>query len=336
LADVLIFGPTKAAAQLETSKTFAKSFMRAAGIPTADYAEFTVLQVTEAKDYVRSMQLPIVIKADGLAAGKGVIIAQTLTEAETAIDEMFDGRFGNAGNRILIEQFLTGREFSVFIAIHGDNYVTLPVAKDYKKVYDHDLGPNTGGMGSVSPVPFVTATMMEKVHDQIIEPTVLQLQKQGIHYTGFIFFGLIAVGDDPFVIEYNARFGDPEAESVFPRIQSDMVQVITDLMCGRAVEGLALDQRFATGIYVTAAGYPESYPKGVPISLTAIPEDNYIFHGGTQRSPEGKLVNSGGRVLFIGAMDVDLETARAKALDGAKAMDFDKKHFRTDIGYDAC
>lgn len=282
------------------------------------------------------MALPVVIKADGLAAGKGVIIAHSLEEADNAIDEMFDGRFGSAGDKILIEQFLDGREFSVFIAIHGDNSVLLPVAKDYKKVFDHDQGPNTGGMGSVSPVPFVSDELMEKVQSRIIIPTVAQLKYRRIEYTGFIFFGLIEVYGEPYVIEYNARFGDPEAESVFPRIQSDMVQVITDLMSGKPVDNLRIDQRFATGVYVTTAGYPEAYPSGIPISLSDIPEDNYVYHGGTKLDAGCNLVSNGGRVLFIGAMDADLDTARKKALEGAVALHFEKKHFRTDIGYDAC
>jgi len=333
LKSVKIFGPTKQAAQLESSKAFSKGFMKRGGIATAPAVTFTKALQSEALNYLRGHHMPVVIKADGLAAGKGVIIAHSEAEAIQAVEEIFGGQFGTAGDTILIEDFLTGREFSVFIAIHEDQYILLPIAKDYKKIEEGDLGANTGGMGAVSPVPFVDEVMMERVKNEVIIPTVAQLKAENISFTGFIFFGMIEVQGKPYVIEYNARFGDPEAEVVFPRIQGDMAHAIIELMSGRS-SAPAIDPRFATGIYVVSQGYPGSFQKGFPIDVIAIPTENYIFHGGTKFDSAGSLVSNGGRVLFIGAMDEDLQRARQQALKGCEALVFERKNYRSDIGYD--
>ena len=335
LAHVRFFGPGKAGARLESSKAFAKEFMAKEHIPTAAYREFSKAESADCLHYLQLISYPAVIKADGLAAGKGVIIAPGVADAVIHVNEIFDGKFGHAGDRILIEEFLSGREFSVFIAIHGGNYVELPVAKDYKKVFEGDQGPNTGGMGAVSPVPFVTEQLMDKVRSRIIAPTVARLQKDDLPYTGFIFFGLIEVNGDPFVIEYNARFGDPEAEVIFPRIKGDLVATILQLMTGNTVEAPEIDERFATGIYITAKGYPEKYPKGTLINTAKVPAENYIYQGGTTIDADGHLLSNGGRVLFIGALDTDLSVARQQALAGADALEYADKFFRRDIAYDA-
>jgi len=334
LRQIMVFGPEAAGAQLEGSKAFAKAFMDRANIPTAAYREFTKEEENEAVEYLNSLPCPIVIKADGLAAGKGVIIAQTNAEAVGATQEIFAGQFGASGDKIVIEAFLDGIEFSVFVVTNGDQYAILPVAKDYKKIFEGDKGPNTGGMGAVSPVPFVDDVMMQKVTERIIEPTLSQLRKDNIPYTGFIFLGLIEVKGEPFVIEYNTRMGDPETEVVFPRIKSDMLELFEDLILGHTIKPLEIDPDFATGIYIVADGYPGDYQKGTTIDITKLPEDTTYYHGGVKSGDDGQLLSNGGRVLFILAKDAILGNARKKALAGADAVVMENKFYRRDIGAD--
>lgn len=334
LRDVLVFGPEAAGARLEGSKAFAKDFMMKAGIPTAAYREFSKDQLKDAIEYLRQHDLPVVIKADGLAAGKGVIIAQSADEAIRTVEEIFGGQFGAAGDKIVVEAFLDGIEFSVFVATNGDQYVILPVAKDYKKVFEGDKGPNTGGMGAVSPVSFVGDGMMSKVVGRIVQPTLSQLKKEGIPYTGFIFLGLIEVRGEPFVIEYNVRMGDPETEVVFPRIKSDMVEVMENLVTGKPVEPLEVDPDFAAGIYIVSDGYPGDYSRGKPIDTSALPSYCDIFHGGTKLSDSGAVVSNGGRVMFVYSTHNNLAQARKKALEGADAIVMENKYYRRDIGKD--
>lgn len=334
LQHVLVFGPGAAGAQLEGSKAFAKRFMMKAGIPTASYREFSKDQLDQTIEYLRSHSLPIVIKADGLAAGKGVIIAPDVETGIDAVCEIFGGQFGVSGDKIVIESFLDGIEFSVFIATNGEEYVLLPVAKDYKKIFEEDKGPNTGGMGAVSPVPFVDDKMMDKVTERIIRPTLAQLEQDGIPYTGFIFFGLIAVDDDPYVIEYNVRMGDPETEVVFPRIKSDMVEIMEKLILHERLPDMEIEPDYAAGVYVVSKGYPGDYEKGKSIDVSALPGYYTVFHGGTKRDDSGTLVSNGGRVIFSCAKDADLTAARRKALEGADSIVMDGKFYRRDIGGD--
>ena len=268
LKDIKILGPSKEAAQLESSKDFAKEFMTKHSIPTAKYQTFNAEQFDEAIEFLRSMNPPYVLKADGLAAGKGVVIPNTIEEATEVLKNMlFDGQFGTAGNKVVIEEFLSGIELSVFVVTDGANYVILPEAKDYKCIGEGDSGPNTGGMGSVSPVPFADANFMQKVEDEIIKPTIMGLQKDGIKYCGFIFFGLIKVGDEAFVIEYNARLGDPETESVMPRIESDFLD-----LCLKTVNSdlhdykIEISSKYAASVFMVSGGYPGDYEKGYEIS----------------------------------------------------------------------
>ncbi len=332
--DVMVFGPEAAGAQLEGSKAFAKAFMDRAGIPTAAYREFSKDDEAATIDYLLGLPCPIVIKADGLAAGKGVIIAQDNEEAIAVTKEIFSGQFGAAGDKVVIEAFLDGIEFSVFVITNGEDYEVLPVAKDYKKIFDGDRGPNTGGMGAVSPPSFVDEVMMKKVRFRIIEPTLSQLKQDNIPYTGFIFLGLIEVKGEPFVIEYNTRMGDPETEVVFPRIQSDMVAVFEDLIKGNKLQPLIIDPNFAAGIYIVASGYPGTYKKGSLIDMKDLPQATFNFQGGTKLSEEGKIISNGGRVIFVGAMDAKLSEARKKALAAADALIMSDKFYRRDIGAD--
>ncbi|HPB53006.1 MAG TPA: phosphoribosylamine--glycine ligase [Saprospiraceae bacterium] len=334
LQHVLVFGPGAEGAQLEGSKAFAKRFMMKAGIPTASYREFSKDQLDETIEYLRSHPLPIVIKADGLAAGKGVIIAPNVETGIDAVREIFGGQFGTSGDRIVIESFLDGIEFSVFIATNGEEYVLLPVAKDYKKIFDEDKGPNTGGMGAVSPVPFVDNTMMIKVTEKIIRPTLAQLKQDNIPYTGFIFFGLIAVGGDPYVIEYNVRMGDPETEVVFPRIKSDMIEIMEKLILHKPLPEMIIESDYAVGVYLVSNGYPGDYEKGKAIDVDSLPEYCTLYHGGTKQDESGTLVSNGGRVIFSCAKDSSLTSARRKALEGADSIVMDGKFYRRDIGLD--
>jgi len=322
-------------AQLEGSKDFSKKFMARHGIPTASYATFHDDQLEEAHLYIKSHALPIVLKADGLAAGKGVLICETLADAQAGLDSILgDKKFGQAGSKVVIEQFLTGIEVSYFAALDGKNFVLLPEAKDYKRIGEGDTGLNTGGMGSISPVPFCDATFNQKVLDQIILPTVHGLSAENIDYRGFLFFGLINVGGDPFVIEYNARMGDPETESVFPRIESDAVELML------AIHEQSLDQYSmeisplsAATVFLVAGGYPEDYRKGDAMKIPNSESGVSFFHAGTKME-QGRVVTNGGRVLAVSALSESAESALEKAMIGAQQIQFEGKYFRTDIGKD--
>ncbi len=337
LAAVSVIGPRMLGARLEGSKDFSKNFMLRHGIPTASYATFTPDTLQEAYQYIRTHSLPIVLKADGLAAGKGVIITSDRGEATNTIREMLSGAaFGDAGTRVVIEEFLTGIELSVFVLTDGISYKVLPEAKDYKRIGVGDTGLNTGGMGSISPVPFATAGFMAKITDRIILPTLEGLKKEGIPYTGFIFIGIIKVGDEPFVIEYNVRLGDPETESVIPRITSDLLELF------QAVASQTLDQveltvseQAAATIMLVSGGYPGKYNKGLPINGYS-PFDSgntFVFHAGTRLSGDS-VVTDGGRVIAVTALAANAEKALARALDRVEDVDFIGLNYRNDIGFD--
>ncbi len=336
LKDIKILGPSKEAAQLESSKDFAKEFMTKHSIPTAKYQTFNAEQFDEAIEFLRSMNPPYVLKADGLAAGKGVVIPNTIEEATEVLKNMlFDGQFGTAGNKVVIEEFLSGIELSVFVVTDGANYVILPEAKDYKCIGEGDSGPNTGGMGSVSPVPFADANFMQKVEDEIIKPTIMGLQKDGIKYCGFIFFGLIKVGDEAFVIEYNARLGDPETESVMPRIESDFLD-----LCLKTVNSdlhdykIEISSKYAASVFMVSGGYPGDYEKGYEISGLENIKESIIFHAGTSLSDDNKIVSSGGRVLAVSSLDETMDGALKKSYNSIEKIKFKNSSFRKDIGFD--
>lgn len=329
-------GPDKMGAQLEGSKDFSKNFMEKYQIPTAAYRTFTKDTLAEGLTYLENHTLPIVLKADGLAAGKGVIIAEDLQTAKaTLIDMLANSMFGDASSRVVIEQFLTGIEASCFVLTDGDTYKVLPVAKDYKRIGEGDTGPNTGGMGAVSPVPFADAVFMDKVESRIIKPTVNGLKAEGIKYVGFIFVGLIKVGDDPYVIEYNARMGDPETEVVFPRITSDVVEMMAATANGTLVNyELSIDPRTATTIMLVSGGYPADYTKGFAISGIDNVEEVKVFHAGTALNAQGELVNTGGRVLALTAFGKDIPDALSKSNKAAQTIHWEGKNFRKDIGFE--
>ena len=336
LSKIGIIGPDKVGAQLEGSKDFSKNFMEKYHIPTASYKTFTKSTLQEGLAYLEKHTLPIVLKADGLAAGKGVIIAETLEHAKATLIEMLENAmFGDASSRVVVEQFLTGIEASCFVLTDGNTYKILPVAKDYKRIGEGDTGLNTGGMGAVSPVPFADATFMSKVEESIVKPTVDGLKAEGINYVGFIFVGLIKVGDEPYVIEYNARMGDPETEVVFPRITSDVVAMMKATANGTLEDyQLTIDPRTATTIMLVSGGYPGDYTKGFAIKGIDDVKDVKVFHAGTSLNAEGGLVNTGGRVLALTAFGNDIPDALAKSNIAAQTIQWEGKNYRRDIGFE--
>ena len=336
LTDLLIVGPDAKGAQLEGSKDFSKAFMQRYGIPTADYRTFDKSTLSEAIDYLKTLQPPYVLKADGLAAGKGVIISESLEEAERELRGLLSGRFGSASTRVVIEEYLHGIECSVFIATDGSDWRVLPVAKDYKRIGEGDTGLNTGGMGSVSPVVFADEAFMQRVEERVIRPTIEGLRAEGIDYRGFIFAGLMNVGGDPYVIEYNCRMGDPETESVMLRIDSDFVDLLERMARGHLGDyHLEESSQYAATVVLVSEGYPESYAKGIPISYPHAPTfDSLLFHAGTARDDSGHLVTSGGRVLTASCLGSTLEEALERCYKLADRVQYTGKTLRRDIGQD--
>lgn len=336
LEQLLIVGPDAAGARLEGSKEFSKAFMERHGIPTAAYHSFDSGSYAAAIDYLRSLEPPYVLKANGLAAGKGVIISSSLEEAQRELQMLLSGRFGEASSRVVIEEYLTGIECSVFVATDGKDWRLLPVAKDYKRIGEGDTGPNTGGMGSVSPVAFADAAFMQRVEERVIRPTIAGLQAEGMDYRGFIFIGLMNVGGEPYVIEYNCRMGDPETESVMLRIDSDFVDLLERMARGELGDyRLEESAKYAATVVMVAPGYPEAYPKGMRISYPHEPTfDSALFHAGTSRDSSGHLVSSGGRVLTASCLGSTLEEALAACYRLVDQVNYEGKTLRRDIGQD--
>ena len=331
--EVKVVGPTKTGALLEGSKEFAKAFMQRHGIPTAQYGSFTLDQLSDGLKYMQQKTPPIVLKADGLAAGKGVLICENHEDAERELRQMLEGKFGEASSTVVIEDYLDGIEFSVFAITDGLSYQLLPVAKDYKRIGEGDTGLNTGGMGSVSPVPFVDEDLMHKVIKNIVEPTIRGIASEDIGYRGFVFFGLIAVQGEPFVIEYNCRMGDPETQTVIPRLSSDLVALCLSLFDGSlATQQLHFDDRYAIATVLVSGGYPGSYKKGKQITM-AHHQESMLFHAGT-RWVEGRILTNGGRVLAVTSFGDDLLQALHRSQLLAEEIEFDGKYFRRDIGFD--
>ncbi|MCZ8144492.1 phosphoribosylamine--glycine ligase [Flavobacterium sp.] len=335
LHTIPVIGPSKEGAQLEGSKEYAKQFLVRHHIPTARYESFTPATVEQGCLFLETLAPPYVLKADGLAAGKGVLILSDLEEAKTELRNMLvHAKFGAASAKVVIEEFLSGIELSCFVLTDGKSYKILPTAKDYKRIGEGDTGLNTGGMGAVSPVPFADAVFMEKVETRIVKPTIAGLQKENIEYKGFVFIGLIKVGDDPFVIEYNVRMGDPETEVVMPRLQSDLVTLFKAVAEQKLDEvTLEIDPRSATTIMVVSGGYPEDYEKGKTISGLEQVTDSIVFHAGTKLQ-EGQVVSHGGRVLAVTSYGATYQEAIKKSYQNIAQLHFDKMYYRTDIGFD--
>lgn len=335
LRHIIVVGPSKDGAILEGSKAFSKAFMQRHNIPTAAYAEFDKENYEQGIEYIRNHQLPIVLKADGLAAGKGVIIAlDTQTALDTYKEMIRESMFGSAGEKVVIESFLTGIELSVFAFTDGTNYLILPEAKDYKRIGEGDIGPNTGGMGAVSPLPFADEDFMKKVVDRIVDPTVKGLAKERRFYQGFIFFGLINVEGDPIVIEYNCRMGDPETEVVIPRIKNDLVELILSMNEKKLDEvSLDIDPRAAATVMLVAHGYPGNYEKGKQISGINAVTNSIVFHAGT-RSDNGQIFTNGGRVMAVTSYGAHIQDALHQSYHSIASLEFEGKTFRKDIGYE--
>ena len=335
LQGITVVGPQQAAATLEGSKEFAKEFMKAHNIPTAQYDSFTAETVEAGCRFLETMKSPYVLKADGLAAGKGVLIIEDLAEAQDELRQMLVGKkFGSASQKVVIEEFLDGIELSCFVLTDGKNYLTLPMAKDYKRIGEGDTGLNTGGMGAISPVSFASAEFIKKIEDRVIKPTMDGFQKSNLPFQGFVFIGLIKVGDDPFVIEYNVRMGDPETEVVFSRIQNDWVELFQAVGTQTLDQHqLQIDPRTATTIMAVSGGYPEAYEKGKTITGIESAEDSVVFHAGTQME-SGVVKTSGGRVLAVTSFGADYKEALYKSYETLEKIDFDGMYYRKDLGFD--
>ena len=348
LKDIPVIGPSKSGARLEGSKDFAKMFMHKYRIPTASFSTFIDYSVDDGKAHLATLDPPYVLKADGLAAGKGVLIIDDLEEAQQELERMLKGKFGTASKKVIVEEFLRGIELSVFIITDGDAYVILPSAKDYKRIGEGDTGPNTGGMGAVSPVPFADEAFLKKVEDRVVKPTIAGLKREGITYKGFLYLGLMNRDGDPYVVEYNVRMGDPEGEVVLPRIRTDFVDLLKATAEGRLSElKVELDPRYVTTVILASGGYPDSYEKGKEIKglekagagmdarkeMATGPADRVVFHSGT-RAEGGKILTNGGRVIAVSAYGETMQEALERSYELAEQIAFEGKYYRRDIGFD--